>query len=157
MSKELSNAEKGKRFTRHVQCYLEKSERHYLETEYKVKVSINGEFKKHHKFDLGNKSLLVECKRYTWTKGNRRIPVAKIATANEAMLYFAAVRDASIKKRLFMLETNTIELNTGKGHETLAAYYVRKNKHLFPSNVEVYELNECSLRARRVYPLDEAR
>ena len=62
-----SNSKKGKEFERQVGDYLRSNGIEVVE-DYEVEIGINGQHTKTHKFDLGNESLLVECKRYTWTK-----------------------------------------------------------------------------------------
>ena len=142
-----SNSKKGKEFERQVGDYLRSNGIEVVE-DYEVEIGINGQHTKTHKFDLGNESLLVECKRYTWTKGNNN-PSAKLSTANEAMLYFLAAPE-SYQKMLFMSETDRM----GKRHpETLAGRYVKTYKHLFPDSLAVWEFNEDSLSASQLWPL----
>ena len=143
----ISNKEKGEVFERQVGDYL-KGNGIEVKTKYKIEVGIQGRRKRSHEFDWGNERLLVECKKYTWTKtGNN--PSAKLSTANEALLYLLAAPE-SYQKMLFMLETHRM----GKRNpETLAERYVRKNEHLFAHNLEVFELNEDSLSVRQLWPL----
>lgn len=37
--------------------------------EYSVEVCLNSRRERAHRFDLGNKAMLVECKYYSWTEG----------------------------------------------------------------------------------------
>ncbi len=114
--------------------------------DYEVEVSINSRRKKPHKFDWGSDALLIECKAYNWTIGGNS-PSAKLSTANEALLYFIAA-PKSYRKMLFMPETE----KAGKRNPaTLVEHYVRRYGHFIPDDVEVYELNESNLAARRVW------
>ena len=141
----ISNVQKGNSFAESVRIHL-KSVGHDIEPEYEAKVSVNGTHSKTHKFDLGNKSLLVECKAYDWTAGGN-IPSAKLTTVNEAMLYFLGTPD-SYRKMLFMSATGKRPVSNP---ETLAEYYVRTHMHLIPEGVEVYEFDPDRLRAERLW------
>ncbi len=142
----ISNKAKGEVFERRVGDYL-RSNGIEVKRGYKIEIGIHGRRKRSHEFDWGNQRLLVECKRYTWTK--KGTPSAKLSTANEAVLYFLAAPE-SYQNMLFMSETHRI----GKRNpETLAERYVRMYGHLFLDNLEVFELNEDNLSARRLWPL----
>ena len=138
--------QKGVSFAQGVGVHL-KSIGYDIEPEYEVNVSVNGVYQKNHKFDLGNESLLVECKSYSWTAGGN-IPSAKLTTVNEAMLYFLGTPNR-YRKMLFMSATGTRRV--GKP-ETLAEYYVRTRMHIIPEGVEVHEFNLDSLQAKRLWP-----
>jgi hypothetical protein len=101
---------------------------------FSLDVGTMDEFKKRHKFDLGNEEILVECKSYKWRKEGG-VPSAKITTLNEAMLYFTLV-PVGYEKILFALK----DYNPSK-QKTLVLYYIEKNYHLIPQDVSVYEYN----------------
>ena len=75
---------------------------------------------KSHKFDLvsSDRSVAVECKCYSWTMGQNN-PSAKMATLNEAVLYFKLMPD--LWKKVIVMK-KSIHL---KRSETLAEYYLR--------------------------------
>ena len=139
----MNNREKGAAFAKKVRRYLENSGC-VLMPEYSVAVRLGTRQHKQHRFDFGNASLLVECKYYDWTSGGNR-PSAKISTLNESMLYFVAA-PTQFRKMLFVAQTTGI----GERNETLAEYYVRRYSNLIPGDVEVWELNDKKLIARRV-------
>jgi hypothetical protein len=92
--------------------------------------------------------LLVECKYYSFTDGGNN-PSARIATLNEAMVYFYSA-PVSYRKMLFIPQT------TKKGvrmPETLAEYYARLYRHFIPDGVEIWEFDEKSGEAR-ILPID---
>lgn len=88
---------------------------------------------KEHKFDIVSvdKTIAIECKRYTWTEGGN-VPSAKMGTANEAVFYLSFLPD-TYEKYIVMLKTE----NKKRG-ETLADYYFRTYQHLLGS-VKVLE------------------
>ena len=140
------NAAKGSHFEDSVGKYLEQQGLRVF-PDYQIPVSINGRSRKMHKFDWGNETLLVECKAYDWTEGGNN-PSAKLATANEALLYFLAA-PKSYRKMLFMPAT----VKRGQRNpQTLVEYYVRTYGHFIPEDVEVYELDQQGLSGRRVRP-----
>ena len=140
----INNREKGDRFSQKVGKYLKK-QGFDLESEYVVDVGLNSRVKKPHAFDHGNNSTLVECKYYDWTKGGNN-PGGKIATLNEAMVYFHATLKCYSKK-LFISKTE----KKGVRHpETLAEYYVRLHGHFIPDNVEIWEFDYESEEAQQI-------
>ncbi len=141
----MNNFEKGRQFTCRVQRYLKECKGHCLEAEHKVTISVNTRHNALHKFDLGSDALLVECKSYSWLKSGGS-PSAKFSTANEAMLYFSATSD-KYNKMLFLRKTDK-----NRAGETLAEHYVRRYCHLFPDDVEIFEMANDKLCAKRVYP-----
>jgi hypothetical protein len=116
-----------------------------LQPEYSLPIGLRDNHKKHHRFDLGNSSLLVECKKYDWTEGNNN-PSAKISTINEAMLHFLAA-PGSYSKRLFLSKTSKKGVCNPM---TLTEYYLQHNGHLVPSDVEVWEFDETTHSAAKV-------
>ena len=80
---------------------------------------------KNHKFDIvsEDQAIVIECKRYTWTK-SMNVPSAKMGTTNEAAFYLSLLKGER-KKFIVMLK----DYNP-KRKETLAEYYYRTNKHL---------------------------
>src|SRR5262245_22402924 len=104
-----------------------------LKLKVSVEIGVDGMKRPHH-FDLGclERRVLVECKSHTWTEG-RNVPSAKMTAWNQAMYFFyAAPRD--YRKMLFVKRDHC----EGR-KETLAAYYVRVNRHLIPNDVEIWE------------------
>ncbi len=147
MTSQRSNSDKGRYFEQRVGEYLGRCQGLRVVAGYEVEISINGHSKKLHKFDWGNSTVLVECKAYDWTEGGNS-PSAKLATANEALLYFLA-SPKSYRKMLFFPTTG----KRGKRNpETLVEYYVRMNGHFVPDDVEIYELDPERLSATRTWP-----
>ena len=67
--------------------------------------------------------IVIECKRYTWTKtGN--VPSAKMGFTNEAAFYLRLLPDNYVKY-IVMLKANH-----SKRQESFAEYYYRINNHL---------------------------
>ena len=128
-----SNKKRGDVFRDLAMPFLEKELNTSLKPE--VKISI-GEPKKEHAFDLANenKSIVIECKNYTWTKAGN-VPSAKVSTINEAVLYFSFL-DANVRKILCLKKSVH-----PKRQETLAEYYVRTYGHLL-RDITVYEIDD---------------
>ena len=80
---------------------------------------------KNHKFDIvsDDQKIVIECKRYTWTK-TLNVPSAKMGFTNEAAFYLSLLKGEH-KKYIVMLKSYN-----PKRKETLAEYYYRTNKHL---------------------------
>lgn len=128
-----SNKKKGDVFRDLAMPILEKELNTTLKPE--VKISI-GDPQIEHAFDLsnGNKSIVIECKNYTWTTAGN-VPRAKMSTINEAVLYFSFL-DANVRKILCLKKSVH-----PKRQETLAEYYVRTYDHLL-RDITVYEIEE---------------
>ena len=119
-----------------------------LNTTLKPEVEISiGHPKKDHAFDLanGNKSIVIECKNYTWTKAGN-VPRAKISTINEAVLYFSFL-DANVRKILCLKKSVH-----PKRQKTLAEYYVGTYGHLL-RDITVYEIDESTQEIKKLFPL----
>ena len=101
--------------------------------------------KKVHRFDLGNleQKIIVECKSHTWTE-SENIPSSKITTWNQAMYFFHA-GPQGYRKTFFVLKHWS-----EKHKQSLAAYYLRTNDHLIPSDVEFWEYDEITDMAQRI-------
>ena len=80
---------------------------------------------KNHKFDIvsEDQSIVIECKRYTWTK-SMNVPSAKMGTANEAAFYLSLLKGERKKFIVMLKDCNP------KRKETLAEHYYHTNKHL---------------------------
>ena len=80
---------------------------------------------KNHKFDIVSEdhSIVIECKRYTWTK-SLNVPSAKMGFANEAAFYLSLL-DGVARKYIVMFKSYN-----SKRDLTLADYYYLTNKHL---------------------------
>ena len=98
----MSYRERGDLFARRVGEYLAMLG-YDVRPEYPVEVGLSSRHKKSHCFDYGNQEVLVECKCYDWTAGGNN-PSAKIATLNEAMMYFHSVSEL-YEKRIFISKT----------------------------------------------------
>lgn len=142
----ISNKERGDQFCGRVGEYLALPGL-LVEPEYAVDVGLNSRRKAPHKFDYGNRSLLVECKYYKWTAGGNN-PSAKISTLNEAMAYFHTA-PKHYRKMVFIAST---EKKGVRKPGTFAEYYQRLHGHMIPDDVEVCELNGDSLSVRRIEP-----
>ena len=128
-----SNKTKGDVFRDFAKPILENELNTELEPEQKIYTGIP---KHKHTFDLvsTDKSIVIECKRYTWINSGKQ-PNGKIATLNEAVLYFSFL-DYNIQKILCLMESKIPERK-----ETLAEYYVNNYGHLL-RDVIVYEIAE---------------
>ena len=128
-----SNKNKGDAFRDFAKPILERELNTELEPEQKIDIG-NPMIK--HAFDLANqdRSVVIECKNYTWTKAGN-VPSAKISTLNEAVLYFSFL-DCNVQKILCLMESKD-----PKRTETLAEYYVNNYGHLL-RDVIVYEIAE---------------
>ena len=138
-----SNKKKGDGFRDLSIPILEKELNTILKPE--VKISI-GEPKIEHAFDLANenKSIVIECKNYTWTKAGN-VPSSKVSTLNEAVLYFSFL-DANVRKILCLKKSVH-----PKRQETLAEYYVRTYGHLL-RDITVYEIDENTQEIKMLFP-----
>jgi hypothetical protein len=139
----ISNAHVGKAFEAKTKAFFA-AQKIILDENISIEIGIEGK-KKAHKFDLGDSinKIIVECKSHTWTK-SENIPSAKITTWNQAMYFFYAV-PKSYRKIFFVLK------HYSKKHkQTLAAYYLRLNDHLIPSDVEFWEYDEDTNTAQRI-------
>ena len=139
----MSNSnKKGDDFRDLAMPILEKELNTILKPE--VKISI-GEPKIEHAFDLANenKSIVIECKNYTWTKADN-VPRAKISTINEAVLYFSFL-DANVRKILCLKKSVH-----PKRQETFAEYYVRAYGHLL-RDITVYEIDDDK-KLKKLFP-----
>ncbi len=99
-------------------------EKYHISFDLEKKLPI-GNPAKEHKFDIvdENNSIVIECKRYTWTEtGN--VPSAKMGFCNEAAFYLSFLPD-TYEKYIVMLYSFH-----DKRKETLAEYYYRTNRHL---------------------------
>lgn len=141
--KSRSNAHAGREFELAAQRFF-KTKRVVLDREIKIPVGI--EFiTKVHAFDLGclEQKIIVECKSHKWTTGGN-VPSAKLTVWNEAMYYFVAVQ-GDYRKIMFVLRDYS-----SKRGETLAEYYMRRYRHLIPSDVELWEYDEAKKLAVRL-------
>ena len=112
----------GAEFQHAVQQYFIRKYGPGFELEIKIPI---GKPAQDHKFDIVNpeKSIVIECKRYTWTAtGN--VPSAKMGFTNEAAFYLSFLPDTYVKY-IVMLRSHHEKRN-----ESLAEYYFRTNMHL---------------------------
>lgn len=65
---------------------------------------------------------------------------------NEALLYFEAA-PRKYRKMLFLYMTGR---NGARQPETLAEYFVRCSRHMFPDGVEVWEFNDVTHIAHKL-------
>ena len=122
------NPRKGAEFQQWVMEWF--SNRFNKKFEPEVKIPIGSDLLdpsdyKPHKFDIvsDDQSIIIECKRYTWTETNN-VPSAKMGFTNEAAFYLSLAK-RSHKKYIAMIKSYN-----PKRKETLAEYYYRTNKHL---------------------------
>jgi hypothetical protein len=131
-----SNARVGREFEIATQEYFASKKQLNLNRSIQVKIGIES-IKKLHSFDLGSldQKILIECKSHKWTAGDN-VPSAKLTVWNEAMYYFFTAPKV-FRKIMFVLRDYS-----SKRKKTLAEYYIEKNKHLIPNDVEFWEYDE---------------
>ncbi|EID84346.1 hypothetical protein MSI_21790 [Treponema sp. JC4] len=95
-----------------------------------------GKPEKEHRFDCvsSDSSIIIECKCYSWTKGNN-VPSAKMSTLNEAVLYLRNSETSALKIIALKKDFST------KKNETLAQYYLRTYGHLL-ADIQIWEVDE---------------
>jgi hypothetical protein len=130
----VSNAHAGNDFENRALNYFKKKGIE-LSKPYTIKIGIKN--KKNHRFDLGNSSLLVECKTMTWTESGN-MPSAKILNWSAAMYYFYLAPKKY--KKIFFVERDYSE----KYGVTLLEYYIDKYYHLIPQDVDLYDYDTKS-------------
>ncbi|MCR5778912.1 MAG: hypothetical protein K6G84_16085 [Lachnospiraceae bacterium] len=126
------NPRNGAAFQTMVRDWFNKKYEIYFEEEKKIPI---GNPAKDHKFDIVDEtsSIVIECKRYTWTTSGN-VPSAKMGFTNEAAFYLSFLPDY-FDKYIVMLESRH-----AKRKESLAEYYYRINKHLLGKiNVAEYD------------------
>lgn len=128
-----NNAYVGKEFEEIAKKVIENQLDTILKSDYSLDVGFSDK-KNRHKFDLGNKDIIVECKSHRWTSGNN-VPSAKLTVWNEAMLYFYLA--GKEYRKIFFFEKSEREKN--KKIETLGEYYIRNKNNLIPDGVEFWE------------------
>jgi len=101
--------------------------------------------KKEHAFDLGSKKqkIIVECKSHRWTSGDN-VPSAKMTVWNEAMYYFS-MAPKEYRKIMFVLKDMS-----KKRKQTIAEYYLHTYNHLVPNDVEFWEYDEATKKAKEL-------
>ena len=106
-----------------------------LRKNFKLRIGIYDQ--KPHKFDIGcfELKVIIECKSHTWTSGGN-VPSAKLATWDQAMLYFY-LAPRSYRKIFFAKK----DVNR-KSKESLCHYYLRTHSHVIPDEVEFFEADE---------------
>lgn len=141
MNQNKENPGVGKRFQLAVRDWFEKKYSIPFEIEQKIAI---GKPAKLHSFDIASldKSIVVECKCYTWTEtGN--IPSAKMGFVNEAAFYLSFLPEDT-DRRIVMLRAEHEKRN-----ETLAQYYFRTNRHLL-GKTKIFEFDPRSEEMRLV-------
>ena len=133
----ISNAHVGASFESVAMLFFEKQGKSLCRN-FPLKIGFSTKKKKHN-FDIGSatQKIIVECKSHRWTAGGK-VPSAKMATWNEAMLYFH-LAPIDYKKIFFTLHDK--RQTTG---ETLVSYYKRTYSHLIPEGVEFLEFDETT-------------
>lgn len=139
-----SNSAVGREFQTKVKKYFTR-QGYNLEDEHQIPISITGNRKKKHSFDLVDtgKKILIECKSSKWTEGNKK-PSAKMSQWNEAMYYFYMAPKTYTKILCVSREYSA------KYKETLAEYYIRTYSYLIPKDVQIWEYNESTHKAAPV-------
>lgn len=127
------NPKKGKVFQ---QLVLKLAEKKFAKSFVEEKAVLIGNPEKEHRFDCvaADDSIIIECKNYSWTKGNN-VPSAKMATLNEAVLYITNVNTKA--KKIIAIHKDYSE----KKEETLAHYYLRTYNHLL-QDIEIWEVDD---------------
>ena len=124
-----SNTQIGKEFEeKTLKYFLENGIE--LEKQYTIEIGLN--YKKKHKFDLGNNNLIIECKAMRWTE-TEKVPSAKLRSWNEAMYYFHLAPKEY--KKIFFVEMNYNQKYT----QTLLEYYIDKYYNMIPEDVLLYD------------------
>ena len=120
-----SNTQAGKDFEKKILCFLEDNNI-IVQEQIQVPIGINS--KKEHAFDIGNDSILVECKSHTWTEtGNT--PSAKLKNWSEAMFIFY-LTPTKYKKLFF------VEMSYNQNYcKTLLEYFIEHYSYLIPQDV----------------------
>ena len=137
-----SNKEVGDNFENASKIYLEKILMRALERNVSVSIGIS-KTKKSHRFDIGDKETIVECKSHRWTTGDN-IPSAKLTVWNEAMYYFSLA--PSNLKKIFFVEKDFSK----KRKKTLGQYYIEAYGHLIPDDVEIWEFDERTKTHKKI-------
>lgn len=127
------NPTRGARFEQVVRDFFQSQCGLSLEPNFSLEVGA-GSRSRPRRFDLGSEapSVLVECKRHTWTEGGNA-PSAKLTCWNEAM-YFFSIAPTSYRRILAVYRST-------RGNESLAEHYVRRFDHLVPTGVEIWEID----------------
>ena len=104
-----------------------------------------GKVRKNHSFDLGSEDprVIVECKSHTWTSGGN-VPSAKMKNWAEAMFYFHMAPPGY--RKIFFVERS---VRRGRS-ESLLSYFVRRQAHMIPPDVEFRELDGDELVVHEV-------
>ena len=142
MNSNSENPGVGKRFEEKV-CEWAKGEfKQNFDKQEAIKI---GNPAKPHRFDLvsQDKNIIIECKCYTWTDSGN-VPSAKMATLDEAVLYFKCLENQSATKIIAMKYAWS-----EKKQMTFAEYYCERKGHLL-DDVQVWELDENGNNANRV-------
>jgi hypothetical protein len=132
-----NNTHVGDSFEKTALLFFENQGLH-LSRNFSLNIGVSNKMKEHC-FDLGSDSskIIVECKSHRWTAGDK-VPSAKMATWNEAMLYFLLVPE-DFRKIFF-----TLHDKRKTTQETLVTYYKRTYFHLIPEDVEFFEFDEST-------------
>lgn len=132
----MNNTKKGILFELKVKRLLEEKYNCDLLEQEVIKIGFST--LKEHKYDFINSEMVVECKDYSWTKGNN-IPSAKISHLREVMLYFSVT---SNRYRKLLVLNRSIRTSN---NESLGEYFIRLNNAFIPRNIEIWEINENKL------------
>lgn len=131
----ISNAHVGREFEELILDYFQKDGLDiYLHIT--IPIGIEGKRKKPKQFDMGDhdSKIIIECKAMTWTVSNG-IPSSKLTKWNYEMFnFFLAPKKY---RKMFVVQKS---FNENK-NQTLAEYYIDKNFHLIPDDVEFYEFD----------------
>ena len=125
-----SNASVGSDFEKLALDYFKTNENTIYQKPYSIDVGLY--LKKSHKFDLGNSNTIIECKAYTWTKPDEKVPSAKLSVWNEAMFYFH-LAPKEYRKILFVQK----DLRKKRGI-TLLEYYLQTYYDFIAQDVLFY-------------------
>lgn len=130
-----SNYKKGKSFE-DLSCKVLTEHFHTEFSDRPAKICIGTNKKKEHVFDFASsdKSIVVECKAYTWTEGDNT-PSGKISTFNEAVYFLNFLPKDTIKILCIKKEVNP------KHEKSLAEYYVSQYGHII-GDVIILEVSD---------------
>lgn len=140
----ISNAHVGRAFEEAVLQYLLANEFDVYDN-ITIPIGIEGKRKKPKQFDLGSheNKIIIECKANTWSVTDK-VPVGKLTRWNyEMFMFFLAPEEY---KKIFIVQRDYSQ----KRRMTLAEYYIDKNLHLIPNDVEIHEFDIKNKEMKRL-------
>lgn len=131
----VSNAHVGREFEELVLDYFQK-EGLQMYSHITIPIGIEGKRKKPKQFDMGDydSKIIVECKAMTWSITDK-VPTGKLSKWDSEMFKFFLA--PSEYRKLFIVQRDFSK----KRQMTLAEYYIDKNSHLIPKDIEFFEFD----------------